>query len=1076
MDDDSMDIDIEAEAWRRDRLGDEPIYCAAPPPSNPDDIICFGSDEELDEDQKIAKRLRYETQGLRYLQGKPKRIFSAALNGPFEKASGWKNPWLPKQPTNKNAVPISQPTIKPLPAIKPRLRKYLEQNDTTPGTSNSMRCHLPSPESNRELQLSGSPPETDKHSRIQAWAKDVSQGTVLDKDAFWAPNQVYSEDADGSSKKRPAAKDWLKKQSKRKRLSTLQDVATKSTPTPLLASTRCNSVPTYTDQIRKPVIPRKMTSQSFELPTPSSTANQSVSEAPYGGQYQHSTRPQAMPPRANLSEISEVAIKNSKIRSTNKTVGGTYNQPFTADDQTHKCDSNIEAEDYTKRACESPRNNRALQSQKADDISSESYLDESFHYRTRPTKQVFNVEEPMADIYPELTQTRTPSSQVHEDAISTAAQEPPKPSQLPQSSPTLKQQIPVERTEKHRAKSLPDRIHYQEGSAIENIKEYFSISPRSKTGPSKDQQPLVENSNSTDSSTIDVSIPSESTNALHIRSETIRNNEQSPAQDDPSIPQVLREENIAQDVIHSRTLAEDETYPTGNQPMVEVGYIGDSVEIDGSTLYEAKGISTSHHISHELIPEVIPRIEQNERMEITMNKETEGIQSDTISNSVTVLPSQLEWGVTKVPDKPTEESKMVNESEASILGIKTEKALDEDGSMKSILSEPLEVIPPQSPWVTELAPGADLTIGHVKSEPVDDIPLLSPCPSHLTLLSSQPSGHGTPTIRPSQQSPWGGKLLDPLKIEHGHLTDMEAMPMSTHPITTISPIQQSPWAESSTGFMPHPNNSSLSPAPVLMSEEQQQSYLQPPMAAVRHCPGPSKEGPATPPRIPASHVRTPDLERSIKSFAMFNSPSPNRQVRQSARHTSSIGYSGDILSDAPNSGRSTRRVTFALYPEDEDIEPWQPLSVGRAASPPPQTAVNADDEDVGEFFHNHFDIMRRRASGEKIRRRSRPLLPSSSQQMPMSPSVGAMAEAFQVADTYNPLAQVNPVGNVTRDVNHNTHGGKQSPWRKESQGADDVADVMNNLDDFISGWDMEAELQKVNQEPSRGFHSWDMDI
>ncbi|KAI1213613.1 uncharacterized protein F4807DRAFT_408448 [Annulohypoxylon truncatum] len=1082
MDEDNMDI--EAEAWRRDRLGDEPIYCAAPPPSDPDDIICYGSDEELDDEAKIAKRLRYETQGLRFLQGKPPRIFSASLHGPFEKASGWNNPWLPKQPVMKDTIPTSQPTPKPLPAVKKRLRRHLERNNIIPSTSNSMRCHLPSPESNRELPLAGSPPETDKRSRIQAWAKDVSRGTVLEKDAFWAPNQAYTEESDGSNKKRPAGKDWLKKQSKRKRLGTPQGTITTSTPTPLLAAqaqTRRSSVPTNTGQTLKPTIPGTMASQSFELATPSSTANQSVSEAPKGGQYKDSIRHETMSPQAIPSEIYDAAIQKSNIRSISITVDGINHQPSPTSDQTPKWVPNAETQDYAKQACEYLRNGQFRQSQEADDIGSESYIDESFHYRTRPAKQTLDVEDTITDSCPKPTQTRTPSPPVHEDAVNIAVHETKKPHQLPQSSPMLRQQVSREREARsQRARSLPDPMYCQEeGSVSEGSKEYFSIPSRSKIRASKDQQAPVENSNSTDNGSNNVLIPPESAITLHIKSEVIRNDEQNPTHDDLRTSQALHEEKVA---TLSRILDEVKRYPTENQPVVNGGSAGDPMGIDGSTLYDANQLSTSHHVFKRPIPDVIATIEPNEPPEITMKQATQGDESDTESTLVVVPQSRLEWGVAEIPDKSAVESNVVGESKASTIEIKTKEVFDRNNPTETSQLEHSETSPPRSPWVTELAPGADLTIEHIKSEPVDDIPSPSPCPSHFTLFSSQPSGHGTPVIRPSQQSPWGGKLLEPLNIEqHGHhLTDVEAISTRTHPIATTSQVHQSPWAESSTGLKPYPKYSPLSPAPAISNEKPLQPHSQLSMATVdpdNQCLEPLKENPITPPRMPVSHIRTPDLERSIKSFAMFNSPSPKRQGQQSIMRSSSTGHPQGTFPVASDSERSTRRVTFALFSDDgDDTETRRPLKVGKAASPPPKAIVNTGDEDMGELFHNHFDIMKRRASGEKVRRRSRPLLPSSSQQMSVSPSVGAMAEAFQAADAYIPRARGSPIEEIKKNPNQEIPSGKQSPWRKESQGVDDVADVMNNLDDFLNAWDVETELEKSKQEPSRGVQNWEMDL
>ncbi|KAI2467686.1 hypothetical protein F4781DRAFT_401322 [Annulohypoxylon bovei var. microspora] len=1083
MDEDSIDT----QAWRRSRLGDEPIYCAAPSPSNPDDIICLGSDEELDDDAKMAKRLRYETQGLRYLQGKPIRIFSSSLHGPFDKASGWNNPWLPKQPAVKNPVlKPSQPTAKPFLAIKERFRKYLGHDDTTPGTSNSIRCHLPSPESNRELQLSGSPPEPDKRNRIQDWANEVSRGAVLEKDAFWAPNQVHPKETDMSSQKRPAGKDWLKKQSKRKRLNTSQDMITASTPTPIPStqtSTRCSSVPTNIGQTLKPIIPRNIASQSFELATPSSTANQSDIEAPYRGQYDTSI----IPSQVNTSNISEATVQNSKMRYMNNVDDRMYNQPSPAVDQKHGWDSNAATEDYAKQACEYLRNEQVHQSQKTDGSDFESYIDQSFHYRTRPTKQAMDIEGPTTNAYPEPTQTRTPSSPVHEDAVPIAVQEIEKPPQPPCSSPGFEQQVLMEHADiNQEPKSSPDETcHREEVDSIENRNE-FLMPPRSKVGAPEDHKPPIENPKSTRSDSVNVLISPEITNALHIESKVIRNNGPSPVQDDPHIPRELCEENVAQNATLSKDLAEVKTNPTENQLIVdeESTIIGDPMDIDESTLYETNRVSTIHRLLNSPTPEVMPTVEPHEPTEITMKGANQD-ETDTESNSVVVPRPQPEWEVSKVSSKSTVELGVVYEDEMSILDVKVEQLLDKDDPTQATLLEPPEINPPQSPWIIELPPGSTLTVGHIKSEPIDDVPSPSPCPSHLTLLSSQASDHGTSRTRPSQQSPWSEGLLEPARIEkrEHHLTGAEAMPMDIHFITT-SQIHQSPRAESNISIMPHPKCSPLSPAPVVSNKKPLQPHLQIPMAAVgldKRYPEPSKEDPITPPRRPTYHVQTPDLEKSIKSFAMFDSPSPKRQIQQSFKQSSSIRHSRGILSSAAysnprNSGRSTRRVTFAIFSDEgDDTETQQPPIVGRAASPPPQTTIDVEDEDVGEAFQKHFDIMKRRASGENVqfRLQSR-LLPSSSQQVPISPTVGAMAEAFQKADAYIPNAHGSPIGGAEeKDVDQEMPDREQSPWRKESQGVDDVADIMNNLDDFLNTWDVETELQKAKQEPSRGG-PWDM--
>lgn len=69
-----------------------PITFETCPPTT-DDIAyddLLGSDDELDEDGRAAKRRRVERLAGEYLRGNALFIFSASLRGPFE---GWRNPW-----------------------------------------------------------------------------------------------------------------------------------------------------------------------------------------------------------------------------------------------------------------------------------------------------------------------------------------------------------------------------------------------------------------------------------------------------------------------------------------------------------------------------------------------------------------------------------------------------------------------------------------------------------------------------------------------------------------------------------------------------------------------------------------------------------------------------------------------------------------------------------------------------------------------------------------------------------------------------------------------------------------------
>ncbi|KFY87576.1 hypothetical protein V498_07108 [Pseudogymnoascus sp. VKM F-4517 (FW-2822)] len=80
---------------RMANLGDEMALCFD------DEVLCEGSDEEDSPLAKAERQKRREAIELRYLAGHAPLIMSAQLRGPFDKNSGWVNPWRSKRPTQK---------------------------------------------------------------------------------------------------------------------------------------------------------------------------------------------------------------------------------------------------------------------------------------------------------------------------------------------------------------------------------------------------------------------------------------------------------------------------------------------------------------------------------------------------------------------------------------------------------------------------------------------------------------------------------------------------------------------------------------------------------------------------------------------------------------------------------------------------------------------------------------------------------------------------------------------------------------------------------------------------------------
>lgn len=93
-----------------ERFRNEPIYCEAL--HSPDDVLCPGSDDEA-YDSPAERRLRCEIQARRFIEGKPLVLLSASLAGPFDRKSGWVNPWRSKSaarahPARRRPPPASR--------------------------------------------------------------------------------------------------------------------------------------------------------------------------------------------------------------------------------------------------------------------------------------------------------------------------------------------------------------------------------------------------------------------------------------------------------------------------------------------------------------------------------------------------------------------------------------------------------------------------------------------------------------------------------------------------------------------------------------------------------------------------------------------------------------------------------------------------------------------------------------------------------------------------------------------------------------------------------------------------------
>ncbi|OLN86699.1 hypothetical protein CCHL11_03818 [Colletotrichum chlorophyti] len=338
--------------------------------------------------------------------------------------------------------------------------------------------------------------------------------------------------------------------------------------------------------------------------------------------------------------------------------------------------------------------------------------------------------------------------------------------------------------------------------------------------------------------------------------------------------------------------------------------------------------------------------------------------------------------------------------------------------------------------------------------------------------------HRTPSPRPNRSQSFSEQLKQDVDMVDDNAQSLQS-PETPSPrrskqaqaggdSSPVDPSCQSPWATSPSmirwvaqeALMTRSSNTAraISTSPLVSA-----AVTQPDTPQVE----PTGElGPLA--AVERSRPATPEPVFSIKSFANFMSPSPERarrrpkKIRLSDGHLPSTQNLIAATTDNPwdSASKSAKRVRWALLPHDvegngktDNVGPQTPVA-SRSFSPPPETAVNdlpMGDDDV---FRQHF----RAVSGRTDARRH--LLPSASQQVLDSPTPMAMAEAFVVADSLKRNTLPGP--DVTTSVD-DTLGVTTNSTTQESV-IDDVDDVLRNLNEFIEMCDIEADLERAKNE------------
>lgn len=206
--------------------GEDTIYCEAT--CDPEDVLYEGSDDE-NYDTPMSRKLRIEAAGQRFLDGRTPVLLTALLRGPFDaKSSDWVNPWRSKHRTAGNATIIRTSPGKLKRSAN--VRRNVSIPETVQPASDSLECHLPSPESLNQTSETETHPylEEDELAKVREW-RDAVDAEKKPKDEFWAstPQGSLSE-----RKRKAKGSSWLKHLANKRQRTDVMETGSIDSPVP----------------------------------------------------------------------------------------------------------------------------------------------------------------------------------------------------------------------------------------------------------------------------------------------------------------------------------------------------------------------------------------------------------------------------------------------------------------------------------------------------------------------------------------------------------------------------------------------------------------------------------------------------------------------------------------------------------------------------------------------------------------------------------------------------------------------------------------------------------------------------
>ncbi|KAJ6439408.1 choline oxidase [Purpureocillium lavendulum] len=1038
---------------------DDDIYAEAA--CDVDDVYYQGSEDE-DYDNPATRRQRYEAAGQRFLDGHVPFLLSASLQGPFDPDAGWSNPWRSKRRVESRIARVSDSTA------NSAIHATGESADGPELSDSDLECHLPSPESLKQA------PVTEKHlhleddelSAIQDWRKGVLV-PVPSRDSFWAASKAQ---VTASAKRRRAREsEWLRKvASKKQKLDFSQPSFSKSPLGHRTSAARGlrNNAPVATVSpgrwsLHASPTPRKCKSgKSAGSFVGSGTAEDELTTSPSGDSLGSArglvpNTPKRVSPRRDMWKcvMQTTSLADDEL-SQNEAAAATLSSPVSQQGPMvapgHRAAHAAKRPSMTYSAAQTPpvqlldtrEGNDGTTREDVDMLEQDDELPEtmdepgaaesSAHFQTQADQSFcFKIRH-----HPKHNDEKTAAAEVVEQADitecsgGTAALRP----QEDHSQGSIGENpIGVLATKNlasiREPEHYPAQFHDLEAAPLHTAHEGGAPKPpvvcdemgAINTVLGEERQPFATEGSPTHTTS---SLPVD-----HADSESYAVNSPSIQKD---MPGMAGSGEIVEPNQRSPLAA------TLEKPTIPKGHNAPSQ----GQLAPALTVQSSEFSFKSILHRLVPSSPWARLSQLASSAAIEDKTDDTAG----VLPSDAIQDTDSGPHpSQTEQGDLGKDAEPQTKDACDDSRQSTPGSMSDSAGAVADTVALEVDNSLQLEHQAISRQGAAEAES----PLNAVFDSSADQLAESAAAPGTSTalcITESQQSPWAKiqpsaqEILKDDPIENNLRLAEHVRPDTKEPETGIPPEAQSPWAvcEEALGTAENISSRRIDRYDSTKANKTQ-----------------------------AMRLSTPEPQFSVKPFASFVTPSPERtrQRRGCAGEVIDNRRRVSALKNRWSVPRTSRRVSWRLPDEDAERDRFadceerehqsSPVHKSRTASPPPATPIGELPTLDSDRFRKHFAAVASRTDGLRQK-----LIPTASQEIAHSPGLQGMAIKFLATEDARPIEETSESG-----AEHGPDAGHcQAHQAHESQEPMDVVDdLFREMDDFLQVWDVDAELDQARR-------------